>query len=349
MKPSLRVALVGCGKITERLALPQLRRCPGAEVTALVDIRRSTANAIADKFGIARKRIWTDWRQMLREADVDVVAVNVPNALHAEIAVAALRVSKHVIVEKPIATTLADADAMIAAARAHRRWLMVDQTQRFDPIHETAYEMLQRRSLGRITQVRGRIGHAGPQYWAGTTRTWLTDHRRSGGGALMDVGIHIADLLRWLSGKQVKRICCQAMKRSKRMTVEESASALLEFTDGTSGSFEASWMTRPYEVTTAFYGERGTLRTAIGSAHPVAVQWCRQGDPNHQRGPTRYPRVPSSSRWGGAYPYFMGCIAKGRRPFISGEEARASLEVILAAYESARTREWVDMPLRAGH
>lgn len=345
----LRVALVGCGKITERLALPQLRRCPGAEVSALVDIRRSTANAIADTFGIARKHIWTDWRQMLREADVDVVAVNVPNALHAEIAVAALRASKHVIVEKPIATTLADADAMVEAARVHRRWLMVDQTQRFDPVHETAHKILQRGALGRITQVRGRLGHAGPQYWAGTRRTWLTDRSVAGGGALMDVGIHIADLLRWLSGKQVKRICCQAM-RAKRMTVEESASALVEFTDGASGSFEASWMTRPYEVSTTFYGERGTLRTTIGSAHPVAVQWCRRhGDPNQQRGRTSYPRVPSSSRRGGAYPYFMACVAKGRRPFISGEEARASLEVILAAYESARTREWVDMPLRAGH
>jgi predicted dehydrogenase len=348
MRPCrLRFALIGCGKITERLALPQLKACPDVDVTALVDKRRAAAARLADQFGIDRRRIWTDWKRMLREAEVDAVAVNLPNVLHAEVAIAALEAKKHVMVEKPMALTLAEADAMVEAARTHRRFLMVEHTQRFHPAHEVAYDLLQRGTLGTVTQVRGRIGHAGPEHWSGTPRSWFTDKRQSGGGALFDVGIHIVDVLRWLSGKQVRRICCQAKTLQKRVKVEDNASALLEFTDGTLGSFEASWTTRPYEVTTVFYGERGQLRTAVGAVHPVVIKFCqRTGDPNKQIGDDTHPAVPASSRRGGAYPCFIDSIAKGRAPVVPGEEGCRTLEVILGAYESVRSGRWVDLPLR---
>ena len=342
----VRVALIGCGKITERLALPQLARCSGAEVAALVDITRPKAERVAAQFGISSCPIWTDWKSMLREAEVDAVAVNLPNALHAEVTIAALRAGKHVLVEKPIALTLAEADAMVEASRSHKRLLMVEQTQRFDPAHEVAHELLRGGSLGAVTQLRGRIGHAGPEYWAGSQASWLIDPRQSGGGALVDVGIHIVDLLRWLSGREVRRICCQAKTLQKRVPVEDNASVLLEFTDGTLGSFEVSWTTRPYEVATCFYGERGTLRTSIGSTAPVAVRYADlDGDPNQPLGNDAHPPVPSSSRRGGAYAHFVECITTGTEPLVSGEEGRATLEVILGAYESAKTGGWVTLPL----
>jgi len=343
----VRFAIIGCGKITERLTLPQLAGTPGAEVAALVDKDAGAAGRLARRFGIDRRRIWTDWRRCVRDADVDAVAVNLPNALHAEVALAALDAKKHVMVEKPIAVTLAEADAMVRAAAANRRYLMVEQTQRFDPAHEAAYDILRSGRLGRITQVRGRIAHAGPEHWSGTARPWLIDRRQSGGGVLMDVGAHIADLLRWLSGKQVKRLCCQAATVAKRVAVEDNAAVLLEFTDGTIGSFDVSWTTQPYEVMTAFYGERGILRTSFGGARSVSVQRAqRRGDPNHAMGPTVYPRVARGSRLGGAYPYFVRCIRRRRKPAVSGEEGRATLQILLAAYESARRGRWVDLPAR---
>ncbi len=342
----VRIALIGCGNITERLALPQLTHCAGAAVAALVDINRQAAQRLAAQFEISSCPIWTDWRQMLREAEVDAVAVNLPNALHAEVVIAALRAKRHVLVEKPIALTLAEADAMVDAARKSERVFMVEQTQRFDPAHELARELLQGGTLGAVTQLRGRIGHAGPEYWAGSPASWLVDPRQSGGGALIDVGIHIADLLRWLSGKEVRRICCQAKTLQKRIPVEDNASALLEFTDGTLGSFEVSWTTRPYEVTTSFYGERGTLRTSLGSAVPVTVRYADlAGDPNQPLGDEAHPPVPASSRRGGAYAHFVECITTGAVPLVTGEEGRATLEVVLGAYESVKSGGWVTLPL----
>ena len=343
---SVRFGIVGCGKITQRLALPQLKTCADAEITALVDVNRSLAEQVAETAGVAPTRIWTDWKRMLREAEVDAVAVNVPNVLHAEVAVAALAAKKHVIVEKPIATTLADADAMIQAAKTNSCALMVEQTQRFDSVHEVAHDILQRGELGPVTHLRGRIGHAGPQYWSGSGQSWFTDARQSGGGVLMDVGIHLVDLLRWLSGKQVTRIFCSSVTRQKTLTVEDNASALLEWSDGTRGSFDVSWTTQPYEVATQWYGEQGILRTAIGISPHVMIQRSqRDGDPNQPLGDPVCPPISSTSRTGGAYPAFISSIIHHTPPPVSGEDGRAALEIILAAYESARTNAWVTLPL----
>lgn len=282
---------------------------------------------------------------MLREADCDAVAVCVPNDLHAEVSVAALRAKKHVLVEKPMATTLAEADAMLAAARASRRLLMVEHAQRFDPAHAAARELLRRGRIGRITGLQGRIGHAGPEYWAGTRSGWFVERRRSGGGALMDIGAHIVDLLLWLSAKRPRRVCCTVRTVRKRIAVEDNAAALLEFSDGTIGSFEASWTTQPYEVRTTFWGERGILRTTLGQRHPVVVEDARRiGDPNHRLGPPRHPPLPRSIV--GAYGWFVEAIAGRRPPVSTGGDGRAALEVLLACYRSARLGRWIDLPMR---
>ncbi|MBI2093659.1 MAG: Gfo/Idh/MocA family oxidoreductase [Candidatus Omnitrophica bacterium] len=340
----VRIALIGCGKVTERIALPQLATCQDAQVASLVDIDRSAAIEMADKLKIDRRRVWTDWKQMLRDAEVDAVAVNLPNALHAEVAVAALEARKHVLVEKPIATTLADADAMIRASRIYKKVLMVDQTQRFHPVHELAHELLGQGKLGKVGDLSGRLGHAGPEYWSGKRKSWLVDPVQSGGGALMDVGIHILDLLRWLSGKEVRRVCCQTKTLEKQVPVEDNAKVLLEFTDGAIGSFEASWTARPYEVTTRFYGREGTLCTTLDAPRPLVIRYAKQDeDPNHLKG-EEDPSIPSASRRGGAYSCFIQCVQEGKAAAVSGEDARASLEVILAAYASVKSGGWIELP-----
>ena len=346
----VRFALIGCGKIAERLAMPQLTGCPDARVTALVDIRLPVAQRLADKFGVERKLIWTDWKRMLREADVDAVGICLPNYLHDDAVIACCEAGKHVIVEKPMATSLAEADAIIRAAKQAGVKLMVEQTQRFDPVHEAAKDLLDSGLLGTIQMLRGRIGNAGAEYWSDDS-PWFTRQDQAGGGALIDVGVHAIDLVLWLSGKRVKRVCASGKTIEKPIKVEDNASCLLEFDDGTMGIIEASWTTRPYEVTTQFYAQRGTMRTELGFGvtHPVAVQFCQaHGNPNIPLGEDYYPKIPAASRHEGAYQHFTRCIQNDTTPFVTGEDGRASLEVILAAYESIRTGRWVTLPLPAG-
>ena len=341
----VRFGLVGCGKIAERLALPQLLACPEANVTALVDRDRAAAERLAEQFGLDPRGIWTDCETMLRQADVDAVGVCVPNRLHRDVTLACCQAKKHVMVEKPIALTLGEADEMVAAARDASVRLMVEQTQRFEPSHEVAKALLDDGAVGRVSSMRGRIGHAGPEYWSRTS-PWFTTKAESGGGALIDVGIHIIDLLRWLSGKAVARVYAKTATLEKSWDVEDHAVVLLEFTDGAVGVAEASWTTRPYELCTAFYGDQGTLTTAHGRATPVVVQRVGAGGDPNTPAESVTPNVPKTSRVGGAYPYFVQCILANRRPLCSGEEGRATLEVVLAAYRSAEQGRWVELPLQ---
>jgi predicted dehydrogenase len=122
------------------------------------------------------------------------------------------------------------------------------------------------------------------------------------------------------------------------MPLDDNATVFLKFSDGTKGEFECSWTTRPYEVLTQVYGEKGKLTTSIGSKHPVVLTLAKTGkgqDPNCTL-KEEYPAVDSGGGWENAVHYFIDCVIKGKQPFISGEEGRETIRVILAAYESNR-------------
>lgn len=336
------IGVIGCGKIAERWVLPNLKECNRAEVTGLADIDIGLAQWMAQKFGMDKARVYRDWEEMVAWDGIDVVIISTPNYLHAPMAIASCRAKKHTLIAKPMAITLEGADEMIAAARQNKVFLMVEQTQRFEPMHEVAKQIIDSGRFGRINMVRGRIGHAGPEYWSKDS-SWFYDKAKSGGGALIDGGSHVLDLILWLTGKKVAEVFASVERVKKKFKVEDNARCLLRFEDGTLGSFEASWTTRPYEILTFIYGERGKMTTAFGRRDPLIVSMAdtRRGkDPNCLLRELR-PKVPAQSKYKSPFHYFINCIRKGERPSVSGEESRRTLEVILAAYRSAREKRWV--------
>ncbi|MCQ9207201.1 MAG: Gfo/Idh/MocA family oxidoreductase [Omnitrophica bacterium] len=341
---AVRVGVIGCGKITERASLPNLVNYKEkAEVKVLCDIVEDKAGDMAEKFALKGVDIVKDWKKVTERSDIDAVFVNVPNYVHEEIAVGASRAKKHILVEKPITISRRAAKHMIDAARNAGVFLMVEQTQRFDPVHQAARKFIETGKLGKINMVKGRIGHAGPEYWAGGNEGWFSDKRLSGGGAMIDVGIHMLDLLRWLSGKEVAEVCANIKTLEKPFPVDDNGSVIMRFTDGTFGHFEASWTTRPYEVMTWIYGENGKLCTSIGGDKPIVASMATVGegkDPNCLLEDI-VPEVGSGSGWENAIHYFLDCVTENKAPFINGEEGAKSMAVILAAYESAEKGAWV--------
>ncbi len=338
------VGIIGCGKITERASLPNLVNYKKAKVKCLCDIKRDAAMKMVKMFGL-EVEIYKDWRKMVGRDDLDAILVNTPNYLHCEMAVDSAEEGKHILVEKPIAMSVREADEMIRAADENKVLLMVEQSQRFDPVHQVAKEILDSGILGKINVVRGRLGHAGPEYWSKTS-PWFYDKKKSGGGAMIDIGIHILDLIRWLAGKKIIEIFALVDRVEKPFEMEDVGSCLLKFDDGTVGSFEVSWSSRPYEVLTFFYGERGKMTTDVTrTRRPVIVSLCKRGrgqDPNCLRKEI-IPKVPKGTAWANAVHYFISCVFEGKKPFASGEEGRDSLKVILAAYESKRKNKWVEI------
>ena len=203
----IRVGIIGCGKITERASLPNLlnysHKC---KVICLCDIIKSRAQNLADKFKLKGIDIIKDWRSLVKRDDIDCVFVNTPNHLHECMTVGAARNKKHILVEKPITISVSAADNMIREAKGARVSLMVEQTQRFDPVHQAAKKVLDSGILGKIHNIRGRIGHAGPEYWSEGKSDWYYDKKKSGGGCMVDIGVHIADLVCWFKAKRVVEV-----------------------------------------------------------------------------------------------------------------------------------------------
>ncbi len=342
---TVKIGIIGCGKITERASLPNIKNYPKAEVKCLCDILPERTKETIEKFGLKGVDVTEDWKELVKRSDIDAVFVNTPNCLHEEMTVGACESKKHVLVEKPITISIKAADNMIESAKENGVMLMVEQTQRFDPVHQAAKKFIDSGKLGKISMVKGRIGHAGPEYWSEGKGHWFYDKEKSGGGAMIDVGVHILDLIRWLTGKQVSQVCANIRTVEKDVPVDDNGSVLLRFEDGAIGHFEASWTTRPYEVLTYIYGQNGKLMTAIGSDKPILARMATVGegkDPNCLLEDIT-PEVGPGGGWENAVHYFIDCVEKGQMPFVSGEEGRDTMRVILAAYESAKKGGWVDV------
>ncbi len=340
----IKVGIIGCGKITERASLPNLvnygHKC---KIICLCDIIKNRAEEMAEKFKLEEVVIVRDWRRLVERKDIDCVFVNTPNYLHEVMAVEAAKNKKHILVEKPIAISLKAADNMIKAAKRAKIFLMVEQTQRFDPVHQAAKKILDSGILGKIHNIRSRIGHAGPEYWSENKDAWYYDKKKSGGGCMVDIGVHIADLVLWFKAKKAVGVFARIQTLEKKMPVDDNATVLLRFEDGTKGEFECSWTTRPYEVLTYVYGEKGKIAISIGSKQPVVLTLAKTGkgeDPNCVR-KEEYPTVNPGNGWENAVHYFIDCIQKKRKPFVSGQEGKETLKVILAAYKSNKRGKWM--------
>lgn len=317
---SVRIALVGCGAAARRIHLPAYRETSGASVIAFASATRASAEAAAAEWGGGI--VLDSWREAVEMPDVDAVDICTPNSLHAEIAVAAAAAGKHVLVEKPIARTLAEADRMIDAARTSGVVLAVAHNTRFAPPFVAAREAIAAGRIGSVVGFRAAFGHAGPEAWA-PGASWFFDPERSGGGALIDLGIHLADLVRAVLADEVAE--ASAMLGPRRGGVEESAHVILRLAGGAIGSLHVSWRAVPgpdYQLTV--FGTAGTIH--VDSSAPLTLRPAG-GDPPE---PLPLPRGTS-----GPCGEFVRAVATGGLPSISGEDGRAALAIVQAAYQAA--------------
>lgn len=308
VRTPVRVAVVGCGTVARVTHLPGLRAAGGADVVAFASRSLGSAQRLRDDWGSGEATV--DWRSAVTRDDVDAVHVCVPNALHAEVAAAALEAGKHVLVEKPVTTTLADADALLALAGD--RLLAVA----FDLRRHPALLELRRRlpAIGPVTHVTACLAHGGPQLWA-PDATWFRDPVLSGGGCLLDLGVHLLDALAWCVGPV-------AEVRSARLSgpVDETAELELLLEGGATAEVGVSWAAPTPVAELLFTGQRGTLRLADGVL-------------SHDGTPVEVASVETATAAGA----FVRALVTGAGPVATGRDGRAALAAALAGYESART------------
>ena len=159
MPQKLRVAVIGCGGIASAHHLPRYQELPDVEIAAIADADPERLQVTGDRFGISRR--YTDYEEMLAREAIDAVDVCTPNHLHAGPTLAAVRAGKHVLCQKPFASSLDEATTMITAAREAGVLLGVIYMQRFTPVYLTAKHLIDQGTIGRVTSIRARMGHAG--------------------------------------------------------------------------------------------------------------------------------------------------------------------------------------------
>lgn len=345
MVENLRLGIVGCGRVAEARHLPALRATRGAEVVALSDpdaARLERAAALAP-----RARRFADYREMLRAADLDAVAVCTPPRLHAAVALAALDAGKHLFVEKPLALTVDECDEMARRARASGRVAVVGFNMRWHAHVREARRRVARGELGRVKLARTvltsgvRFGREFPAWRA---------RREEGGGAVFELGVHHFDLLRYVLGSEAREVFAdwtedETATVAARMS--DGAQVLAAFCEGTVESHELE-----------IFGERGRVRVSCYRADGFESFGAGDYDGSPRvrlRGLARatraLPRMLAAARTGGEYVatyaaewrHFVAAVRGEARPEPTLEDGRRALEIALAARESSRLRRAVSL------
>jgi UDP-N-acetylglucosamine 3-dehydrogenase len=338
MMGRLRVGIIGAGRIVELGHLPGFVKA-GAEVVALCGQDQANLDRLADKFQVRGR--YTDWHDLLAAGGLDAVSICTPPALHCEMSVASAEHGYHTLVEKPMALTLQECDQMARAGREAGILLMVAHNQRFSARHLIAKEILRSGRLGKAYTAHAVFAHGGPELWS-PAQKWYFDADKARYGVLADLGCHKIDLLRWLLNQEVTEVTAFKATNEKPTTVDDTAIMALRFSEGTLGTIQASWVFRPgLDDSVSICCERGVLHVPSNADHPVTiVERAETGSPVESTYPFSPDDVPG---WFGMAAAFVDAVDKGTPSPVPGEEGRATMAAVLAAYESV-TRQTVVRP-----
>ncbi len=344
-----KVALLGTGFIADIHMESYHRFVHEADIVAVYSRSAEKAETFARKHNIPA---WhTDLDELLAQTDCEVVDVCLPNFLHARATIAAAKAGKHVIIEKPLCVTLEEADEMIETCRAHGRKLMYAEELCFAPKYERVRKLVEEGAIGKVYMLKQSEKHSGPH------SDWFWDVELSGGGALMDLGCHAMAWFRWMLGgnPKVKSVFAtmSTSLHKDRTKGEDNAVTIVEFEDGVIGLAEDSWAkyggmddkievygTEGVTYADLFMGNSSLTYSKNGYGYALEKADTTQG----------WTFTIFEEAFNQGYPHelkhFIECVQNDTEPLVTGEDGRAVLEMIYAAYESARTGQKVTLPFR---
>lgn len=335
----VRVGVIGCGSIGRRRHLPEYASQENVEIVAVCDIVEERATEMAKLYGAIA---YVDYQDLLKNEDIDAVSVCLPNVLHAPVTIDALQAGKHVLCEKPMATSRQEAEEMIQAAKNNHKKLMIAHNQRFVASHVKAKRLLDSGEIGNVYSFRTTFGHPGPERWSidGAT-SWFFDKKRAFIGAMGDLGVHKSDLIRYLLGEIVEVGAFVETNAKENTDVDDNAVCILKTENNVIGTLTASWSyVSGGDNSTIIYGEKGVIRLEDDPVHSLIVEYK-----NGEVVKYELDKIQTNEKGGQTNSYvienFVDCIIHDTVPPISGEEGMKSLQVILAALESNETKQIV--------
>jgi glucose-fructose oxidoreductase len=323
-------ALVGLGSLAINQLMPAFARCRHAKLVGLVSGRPEKATQLAQVYGVDAKNIYTydTYERLADNPAIDVVYVVLPNSMHAEYTIRALKAGKHVLCEKPMANTPEECEQMIAAAKAATRKLMVGYRVRYEPFNQALIAYARETADAGPTRVI--LADAG--FNIGDPKQWRLRKQMAGGGSLMDIGIYALNATRYLTGEEP--VAVNAMLHStpgdpRFVEVEENVTFQLRFPSGIlanctssyGGNFNRFRVTKP----------RGSAELDPASSYTGLRMRVFRGGAIEER------VLPQRDHFALEMDHFSECILNGTEPLTPGEEGLKDLRVITAIYEASRS------------
>ena len=352
----LKIGIIGCGGIANGKHLPALSKQPGVQMVAFCDILPERAQAAADKYGSPGAKVYEDYRRLLEDKSIDVIHVLTPNRSHCEITVAALEAGKHVMCEKPMAKTAADARKMLDAAKRTGMKLTIGYQNRCRPDSLLMKKAVERGDLGDIYFAKA---HAIRRRAVPTWGVFLNEYEQ-GGGPLIDIGTHALDLTLWMMNNyQPKAVLGQTFKKlgdqtetgnawgdwdPKQFTVEDSAFGFITMQNGATIILESSWALNTLDVQearTTLCGTKAGADMADGlrfNLIDLGKQTTKKPDLSAS-GVAFFEGVSSDDPADVECSQWLSSIRNDTQPLVLPEQALVVTEILEAIYTSARTGE----------
>jgi len=335
----IRYAIVGLGRISMDHFMPAVKSSSTTEVTALVSGHPDKAKRQAAMYGVPDSSIYTyeNFDRIRDNPNVDAVYIALPNSMHAEYTIRAAQAGKHVLCEKPMATTVEESEAMIAACEKANRKLMIAYRCQLEPTTLHARQLVQSGTLGTIQAIESANGFNIAQ------GEWRTNRKLAGGGPLMDVGIYSLNACRFITGEEPTQISAYSsvIDHDGRFNeVEENISWTMKFPSGIVASCNSTYganMDGFYRV----HGSKGTIHVepAFGyqGIHLIGhIAGAARGDSGkplddleQEKDPAQFVRQAE---------YFARCIVNNTKPGPSGEEGLRDMKLMMQIYKSAGLR-----------
>lgn len=341
----LGVGIIGSGFVSE-IHAESFARIPNAQLVAAASPTEDHVRDFAGRHGIPR---WfTDYRELLELPEVGAVILALPNYLHAQACCDAAAAGKHVICEKPLCTTMAEADRMIAACADAGVTLAYAEELCFAPKYVRARQLVESGALGEVYLLKQAEKHDGPH------TDWFWDVELSGGGVTLDMGCHGFEFFRWMLGKPAAVSVYADMAthlRGDRTRGDDDAIIIVEFEGAVRGIAEESWIKKGgMDDRAEIYGSEGVIFADLLRGSSLLTYSERGYDYAVEKASTTrgWSFTMYEEAWNYGFPqemaHFVDCILAGEEPLETGADGRAVMEIIFAAYESAGTGRKVELP-----
>ncbi len=334
------IGIIGCGKIAQVRHLPEYKANKNVKIYGLFDINAERTKTLAEEFDA---KAFDSYEALLADENIHAVSVCSSNNTHAKITIEALKAGKHVLCEKPMATSIEDCEAMVKTAKETGKHLMIGHNQRLAKAHAKARKLITDGAIGDIISFRTTFGHSGPETWSVDPgkNVWFYDKTTAYLGSIGDLGIHKTDLIQFLTGQKVSEVTAKLSTLDKRdgsgnlIGVDDNAMCIYTMENGIVGTLASSWTFYGDEDnSTILYGTKGIMRIYDDKDYSITI--------TNSEGESIFYNIDKiqtndNQTASGVIDLFVECLVNDTAPEISGEEAMSAMRAVFACVTSSET------------